>query len=125
MLDIVDVREMISNSWESLASPVDLPEEWVDFFDRAGPTDSEFNDQRSYHRFHLRSKAILLRDDTCYGVFTKDISRTGMAFYCGEQIFPCERVALCLLNGKRSELSIARCLRIQQNCYECGATYVR
>ena len=125
MLDISDVGQVIDESWDVLSSPVELPEEWTDFFDHHGPTSGDFDESRGYHRFHLRGKAILKRNGAHYGIFTKDISRTGMGFYCGEQLFPCENVSLWLPNGTNPEMAIVRCLRIKENCYECGAIFVR
>ncbi len=125
MLDVSDVGQVIDESWGVLPSPVELPEEWTDFFEQRGPTSAEFDESRGYHRFHLRGKAILKRNGTHYGIFTKDISRTGIGFYCGEQLFPCEHVFIWLPNGTNPEMSIVRCLRIKENCYECGAIFVR
>ena len=125
MLDCSDARKLIDDSWELLASAAQLPEEWTDFFDHEGPTPLAFDDQRSYRRFYLRGKALLRRDDTLHGVYTKDVSRTGISFYCSEQLFPREQVSIWLPDGTNHRLKIARCHRVQSKCYECGATFER
>ena len=124
MLDVDDARKVIDDSWDVLPTPVELPEEWADFFEQRGPTLGNFDESRGFHRFHLRGKAILKRNNIHYGIYTKDISRTGMGFYCGEQLFPCENVFILLPDGTNHEMSTVRCLRIKDNCYECGAIFV-
>lgn len=54
------------------------------------------------------------------GVVIKDISRSGIGFYCHEQLFPMQVVNIVFQNRLISA-SIVRCRFIAENCYEIGA----
>ncbi len=112
---------------------VRLPKEWFDFFEKSGPVPAEFGDKRRFPRVHLRAHAALHyrqtfpslpRPDHWYKVYTKDISRCGMAFLHGEQLFPRERMTVLLPDGSSQPLEVVRCRRVGPRCYEIGARFV-
>ena len=82
-----------------------------------------FDSQRTYHRFYMRSKAVLTRGEERLGSFTKDVSRQGVGFLCPVQLMPLERVRLRLPSAELN-LEVARCRRIADDCFECGARFV-
>lgn len=124
MLDIDNESDQVINAFDLLPCKVQLPEEWDDFFSLTGNLASHFDDNRKYGRHYLRRKAILKRNESLQIVYTKDISRFGIALLNHEQLFPCEKVTLWLPRQKQSyALRITRCQRLQQNCYECGAKF--
>ncbi len=124
MLGIDHESDQVINAFDVLQCKVQLPEEWDDFFSVSGNLAVHFEDNRKYNRHYLRRKAVLQRGDTYHVVYTKDISRFGIALLYHEQLFPCEKVTLWLPRQKQSyNLRVTRCLRLQENCYECGANF--
>jgi len=123
MLDCTHADQLINDVWESSSARVELPEEWVDFFDYRGRVSTSFNSRRQFHRFYLRQRAVAVKNGVLYPVCTKDLSRRGIGFYCGRQLFPRDQVRLLLPNEKFLEVTIVRCLRINENCYECGTEF--
>jgi len=81
------------------------------------------DNRRQYHRYYLRSKALLKRGDTTIGGYTKDISRQGVCLLSPLQLLPKERVKLTLPNGAAYSLQVVRCRRVFDNCFECGTRF--
>ncbi|MCS7305623.1 MAG: PilZ domain-containing protein [Thermoguttaceae bacterium] len=111
---------------------VRLPPNWSDFFEKRGLTQGVMTERRQFPRIHLRSRAVLQyqqsfptlpRPPFCYTVYTKDISRSGVAFLHGEQLYPCEQMILILPDGKPRKIEVVRCHRIATNCFEIGARF--
>jgi hypothetical protein len=125
MLEIGDARELIERAWQGLGCRVELPENWGDFFEHSGMVPTEYDDRRAYARMHLRGKAVFRHAGVYYAIYTRDVSRSGIAFYHLEQVFPGERGRIWLPNGLSHDVQIARCRRQRKACYECGATFVR
>jgi hypothetical protein len=123
MLAVVNARELIEQVWQGLGCQVQLPEEWGDFFEHRGLAPIEYDDRRAYARLHLRGKAVLRYASTYYAVYTRDVSRGGVAFYFMQQLFPGERARIWLASGLSHDVEIARCRRHEATCYECGARF--
>ena len=68
--------------------------------------------RRAYHRFYLRGRAILQRDETYLGVYTADASRQGICFLSPVQLLPKERCRIRLPNTKDFQIEVVRCRRI-------------
>ncbi len=124
MLGRVDEHPLIEAVWNALACAVVLPSDAADYFQATGPVPAEFNNQRGYQRYYLRGKALLEIDGVCYPIYTKDVSRTGLAFYGGKQLFPKQRLQVIFPNGRAVPLTVVRCRRIQDQCYECGTRFI-
>ena len=124
MLDISDDQSLMTLAWDKLELKPNLPDEMKDFFDQHGTLQSRPGCRRAYLRFYLRSKAILLRQDTCLGVYTADASRQGVCFLSPVQLLPKERCRIRLPKTKEFQIEIVRCRRIADGCYECGAMFV-
>jgi len=106
---------------EKLPSQVQLPADWSDFFMLAGPVGHEYSEQRRHARMYLRGRALLERRGNYHTVYTTDISRSGLGFLHFEQLFPRERLRLWLPQGLSLAISSARCRRVQDKCFTCGA----
>jgi hypothetical protein len=52
-----------------------------------------------------------------------DLSRSGLRFLHGEQLFPLERMRVVLPDGKRRLIEVKWCRRVQDRCYEVGCTF--
>ncbi len=124
MLHIQNDDGAMIDACDLIPSRIKLPDEWSDYFSRSGPLKTKYNDERRFHRTFVRGKAIIRRDGELHTVYTKDVSRMGLGMIHSEQLFPCERIQIWLPNRLSYWLRIARCVRIKQLCYECGATFL-
>ena len=117
--------QLIDEVWNKLSCNVRLPESWDDSAPPTGPTAAHLDDQRRFRRFHLRGKAVLELEGSYLAIYTKDISRSGLAFLCEKQLFPCQEAGVWLAEGQRGAIRIVRCRRIGERCYECGANFLK
>jgi hypothetical protein len=121
MLEL-DHDKKIEELWDQ--APTKLSSEFLskNFFTLHGPAPIVGLNQRGYHRFFMRGKAVLKRGNTTLGTYTKDVSRQGVGFLSPVQLLPKERVKLHLPTAELG-LEIARCRRIDKGCFECGARF--
>lgn len=123
MLDIAHDKQLIEEMWESAPTKVRLTESLRQMFmEQHGAMPIYHDNRRAYHRYFMRGKAVVLRGDTTLAAYTKDVSRQGIGFLSPVQLLPKERVRLCLPKAQLS-LEIARCRRVDQGCFECGARF--
>jgi len=110
--------------WEATPTKVQLPGLAAEqFFDVRGAMPLYHDNRRSYHRYFMRGKAVLKRGKALLGTYTKDVSRQGVGFLSPVQLLPKEKVQLRLPTTELS-LQVARCQRLDQGCFECGAKFV-
>jgi PilZ domain len=125
MLDISDERDIIAELLHCVAADVTIPEAMrTEFFELRGPMPVFVENQRSFHRFYLRDRAIIRRGDTLYGGYCKDVSRKGIGFLSPVQLLPLEQIKLYLPKAVVHHLEVTRCRRLEQACYDCGAQFV-
>ena len=124
MLAVGNARELIEKVWHGLGCQVELPENWGDFFEYTGLVPTEYDDRRAYARMHFRGKAVFRHKGSFFAIYTRDVSRSGIAFYYMEQLFPGARGRIWLPNGLSHDVEIARCKRRHKSCYECGAKFI-
>ncbi|BBO35205.1 PilZ domain-containing protein [Lacipirellula parvula] len=93
------------------------------FFSLKGPMGRRDDNRRAFHRFFMRSEAVLLGDGFVYAVYTCDISRQGIGFLSPRQLLPHQKCKLELPNGSRFDVLIKRCRRENDNCFVCGARF--
>jgi hypothetical protein len=116
-------QKLINRLWACATATAQLPEAMSkDFFAHRGPMESHFDNKRNYHRYYLRTKALVKRGQAVLGTYTKDVSRQGVGFLSPVQLLPKERVILHLPTAELS-LEVARCRRVDQGCFECGARF--
>jgi hypothetical protein len=120
MLECGNSQEFITELWLKLGCRVELPEEECAFFGEKGPQTGAFADQRQYLRYNYREKGLLIHRDVSYAIYTKDISHSSIGFLHTKQLFPLEPVRVYLCNGVKLDATIQRCIRLRDNCYECG-----
>ena len=125
MLDLSHEPNVSGLPWESAELAARLPGKMTDFFEKEGPLPVRLNCRRAYRRFYLRGKAILRCGNDTYGVYTVDASRMGIGFFAPIQLLPKLHVMLQLPNVKEFEVEVVRCCRLEQNCYHCGAIFIR
>ena len=123
MLEVDHDKKLIEELWEQASTKVQPHFLSKDFFAQHGPAPVLGQNQRVYHRFYMRGKAVLKRGNSVFGTYTKDVSRQGIGFLSPVQLLPKERVVL-QLPVKELGLEVARCRRIDKGCFECGAKFV-
>lgn len=124
MLVVRDEERLIQDVWASAQAQVQLPAAMAkSFFVPSGPMRGHFDNRRSFHRYYLRSKALLTSGEMSIGVYTKDISRQGICLLSPVQLYPKQRVELRLPNGSVYPLQVVRCRRDFDNCFECGTRF--
>ena len=106
MLDHGHASPKLEDPLPRLHCELELPADWGEP-NRwpQGPLPAISDDRRRYARFHYRVRAILECRPTFpawesaggpYAVFTKDISRGGLAFLHGDQLFPRQKIYVLL-----------------------------
>jgi len=124
MLGLSDEQSVIALAWDKVEQKTRLPQELIDFFDRAGPMPPQHSCRRAYQRFYIRGKAIVRHNGANLGVYTVDASRQGLCFLSPVQIFPQERCRIRLPKTKEFQIQVVRCRRVDEECFECGAMFV-
>ena len=124
MLGISHEKGVIEELWQAADACTKLPILTARyFFEPKGPMSSHFSSRRSFHRFYLRGKAVLIQSERTYGVYTTDISRQGIGFLSPRQLMPKEKWTLKLPNGAEYQLQVKRCRRESENCFACGGRF--
>lgn len=119
---------------EELPCRINLPGVRAEFFAHTGPMPPCFDELRRFPRFYLRTPVVvshhaampaLERETGPVISLLKDVSRGGAAFLHPEQVYPKETVKLYLPNGNLLTVSVVRCQKVQDHCYEVAGTFTR
>lgn len=122
-----DVYDMIMR----LPCRVEMPLDYGAFFELTGPLPPHLEDGRRVPRFYSRTFAAMTtrqtlptlpREVATERICLKDVSRSGVSFLHSQQLFPGERLELVVFDGVRREITVTRCRKIQDRCFEVGAT---
>jgi hypothetical protein len=123
MLEVDYGQKLMSDLWDATPTKLVLTEAAQrDFFAARGPEPVRHDNKRSYHRYYMRGKAVLKRGQSMIGIYTKDVSRQGIAFLSPVSLLPKERVKMRLAAAELS-LEVTRCRRVDTAHYECGARF--
>ena len=129
MLDLsyekgVDEKGRVEELWQTAKIRVKLPMLTSRyFFEPKGPMPNHYSSRRSFHRYYMRSKAVLIQGDKVYAAYTTDVSRQGVGFLSPRQLMPKERWTLKLPNGSEYELIVTRCRLESDCCFACGGRF--
>lgn len=123
MLGISHEGKLSEQLWKTLPSRVVLPFPLEDFLDVQIGQRAVFNSKRLHARKSLRTVAIAIIQDKLHACYAKDVSRMGVGFYAPINLLPRKIIRLWLPNGKILPLSITRCRRRSDACFECGGTF--
>ncbi|GAB5406512.1 MAG: hypothetical protein Aurels2KO_47430 [Aureliella sp.] len=118
---------------EQAPSLVQLPPEQADFFETKGYSGSAATEDRIAARLNARCtasmeflppplaliNAVADRPEVA-SVLVKDLSKTGVCILAHCQIYPTERAKL-FMHGRELNISVHRCRRLGEKCYEVGA----
>lgn len=121
MLDYDNSFDAALNVLVRQENAVEIPVEQDDFFNRTGALPLTFDDQRQFRRSYFRKRAILQHGGELARIYTLDLSRGGLAFLHVKQLFPLDQVSVWLESLLCLRVEVARCRRIEDCCFECGA----
>jgi hypothetical protein len=123
MLEVDNGQKLMDDLWDATPTKLELPESVErEFLACHGPEPVRNDNKRAYHRYYLRGKAVLKRGKTLVGIYTKDVSRQGVAFLSPVSLLPKERIKLRVSTAELN-LEVTRCRRIENAHYECGAKF--
>ncbi len=126
-----DYRAALNSILERLPSNLEVPADWTESQNQRGATPYLLNDQRNYARVYARDLAVceispslpaIDRKHEFLKVCTKDVSRSGMGFLAGMQMYPGEKVTLWTRGGKL-RCQIMRCMKRGTRCFDVGAKF--
>jgi hypothetical protein len=121
---VADEKTVVEELWAAAKVRVKLPMLTAKyFFEPKGPMPIHTSSRRSFHRFYMRSKAVLLQETTIYGGYTTDVSRQGIGFLSPRQLMPKSKWTLKLPSGAEYDLIVTRCRRENDNCFACGGRF--
>ncbi len=115
-----------------LATDIELPASWEDFFTESGVLPTQPNDRRQFARHRFRTAAAMRHVDTLpnlqrsgqwYKVYAKDVSRAGFSFVHSEQLFPGESIELVIDESHRYLGRVRRCRKVGPSCYVVGIQF--
>jgi len=123
MLDICNAATLTELDWEQLPSRAELPCTWQDYMAAAGAMSTKPDSTRQFCRVALRSIAILWVGEEAHAVYTKDVSKLGLGFYCPVHLLPRTSVRIWIPGRSVLKLNISRCRRMAERCFECGSMF--
>jgi PilZ domain-containing protein len=103
----------------------------ADFFAKAGPLPTAWDEARRFPRFYYRAKAKATVHPFRGGpqppvectVLTRDVSRGGLNLIHTEQLYPGQRIDLLLLDGVERSVEVCWCRRLANRCYSVGCRF--
>jgi hypothetical protein len=79
--------------------------------------------KRRYQRTSVRKFAVCIDGERQLAAYAKDISRTGVGFYCTSGSDLHQLVDLWLPHGEALALRVVRCRKLTEHCYEVGTVF--
>ena len=133
MLELNDQMQRLVEIVGPLKCDVELPSSWKSNLDRTKPFPTWPGDKRRFRRYHFGDYAALQycqtfpalhRPNTWYRIITKDVSRGGLSFLHGEQLFPRERMRVVFPEQGLVTIEIVWCARLEERCFQSGSRFV-
>jgi hypothetical protein len=105
----------------------------ADFFAKAGPMPTAWDEARRHPRFYYRARAKATvypfrgaqEPPTDCTVLTRDLSRGGINLVHTEQVYPGQRIDLVLVDGVLRTVEVCWCRRLAQRCYSVGCKFAK
>lgn len=115
--------EFTESDWHELPFAVELLRGVLDYVS-ASPTDQgPLVSKRRYERTSIWRVAICLAGDDRFACYTRDLSRSGIGFYCTSWLDRGRLIDLWLPQCNSVSLRVVRCERLALHCYEVGAKH--
>ena len=133
MLDLGHQVQELVQAVGPLRCDLQLPSSWQDEFGQAGQVPSRYHERRRHPRYHFQVCGALEyrqtfpsldRPSGWHRIFTNGLSRGGLSFLHGEQLFPRERMRILLPGQELKCIEIAWSSRVQERCFRVGARFV-
>jgi len=104
----------------------------ADFFAKAGPLPTAWDDSRRFPRFYYRAQVQATihpfrgapQPPVQCSVLTRDLSRGGLNIMHSDQLFPGQRIELVLLDGVRRLVEVCWCRRLGKGSYSVGCRFL-
>ena len=104
----------------------------ADFFAKAGPLPTAWDEARRHPRFYYRAQVQATihpfrgaqNPAVQCSVLTRDLSRGGLNVLHTEQLFPGQRIELLLLDGVRRMVEVCWCRRLGNRSYSVGCRFL-
>jgi hypothetical protein len=105
----------------------------ADFFAKAGPMPTAWDEARRHPRFYYRARAKATvhpfrgapQPPVECTVLTRDLSRGGINLVHTEQVYPGQRIELVLLDGVTRTVEVCWCRRLAHRCYSVGCKFAK
>jgi hypothetical protein len=123
MLGVCDETTLSEEAWAALDSRAALPGSWDDFMAEAGVVKHRAHSRRKFVRVGLRQIAIFWHQGQAHAGYTKNLSRIGLAFYSPIHLLPLADIRLGIPGHPVFQLTVRRCRRLKDSCFECGAVF--
>ena len=122
MLDVHLSPTLAEITWQQLDQTAQLPCSTEKFF----AVNNKFtaNSRRRFERIFFRGRACLYHKKSTLGVYTIDLSPSGMGFYGPVQLLPKTQVILQFDQYDPLQLVAMRCRRVGEMCYRCGTRFL-
>ena len=124
MLDYKLSVTVSDDTWNAAAVHAVLPQTTEEYFREAGATAMIDDTRRRHRRIRVRGRAIVFSKTNQCGVYTIDISPTGIGFFSPVQFLPKEKIEFYSNESEQIELQIRRCVRTAIDCYNCGGVFL-
>jgi hypothetical protein len=103
----------------------------AEFFAKAGPLPTAWDEARRFPRFYYRAKVQATihpfrgapQPAVECTVLTRDLSRGGLNLIHTEQLYPGQRIELLLLDGVKRVVEVCWCRRLANRCYSVGCRF--
>jgi len=124
--------EQLDSLIQRLDWRIELPPDWVKFFEESGTSASVAGDKRNNSRMCIRTLAVSHYETTLpsipraaetLGVYIRDFSRRGCGLISPVQMYP-EEIVRIVLATFWIRLKVVRARRVGPACYEIGGELI-
>lgn len=124
MLDIHLSSTIADQTWHAASQRAALPGSTAEYLAGGGPTAEAPESRRRFRRLRCRGRAATQHGQRRLGLYLADVSPMGVGFYSPVQMFPLDAIRIVCDQHPAIDVEIRRCLRIEENCYACGAKFI-
>ena len=105
----------------------------ADFFAKAGPLPTAWDEARRFPRFYYRARVQAVihpfrgapQPPVQCSLLARDLSRGGMNLLYTEQLYPGQRIDLTLIDGVQRTVEVCWCRRVAHRCYSVGCRFAK
>jgi hypothetical protein len=120
---LIKETPMSISVWHQLPFVRELLWSICEHIDPRSPGSAAALSKRRYQRANVRKIAICLDGASQFAAYAKDISRTGVGFFCTSGHSLQQAVDLWLPHGETIALCVVRCRQLADHCFEVGTVF--